>query len=92
MADPVWMEIFASWDAAKLAAHVAELEKHISVYSMQGVGNKTYQKDLNELKGQLSAAVRVTKERGMPSGQSAGIIDFSRVSNPPTPSNLPSWP
>jgi hypothetical protein len=88
MANPEWMEIFRSWDAGKLAAHVAELEKHISVYSMQGVGQKTYQKDLAELRGQLSAAVRIQTERGQGGNQSVGIVDFSGISNPP----IPRWP
>ena len=88
MANPEWMEIFRSWEPVKLAAHVAELEKQISVFAMQNVGQKGYTKDLGELRGQLSAAVRIQTERGLPANQSVGVTDFSRISDSPIP---PRW-
>ena len=79
MANPEWMEIFRSWDAPKLAVHVAELEKQISVFSTQNIGQKGYTKDLAELRGQLSAAVRIKNECSQSRNQSSGIVDFSRI-------------
>jgi hypothetical protein len=86
MANPEWMEIFRSWEPVKLAAYVAELEKQISVFATQNVGQKGYTKDLGELRGQLSAAVQIQTERGLPPNQSVGVTDFSRASNVPLPS------
>ena len=90
MANPEWMEIFRSYAPAELDAHVVELKKQISVFSAQNVGQKGYTKDLAELRGQLSAAIRIGTERGQSGrNQSCGVVDFSRVSNAGIP---PRWP
>jgi len=79
MASPEWLEIFRSWAPEKLAAHMARLEGQISVFTSQAVGQKNYTKDLAELRGQLSAAVRVQNERSKPGERGFGITDFSRI-------------
>ncbi len=79
MASPEWLEIFRSYAPDELAAHVGTLKRQISVFTQQAVGSKSYVKDLRELKEQLSAAVRVQKERAQPGNPAVGITDFSRL-------------
>lgn len=81
MASPEWLEIFRSYTGEELAAQITELKKQVSVFSSQQVGSKSYTKDLGELRGQLSAAIRVQKERSQEPGvnQSVGVTDFSRI-------------
>jgi len=81
VANPEWLEIFDNWDGPKIQKHITELEEQISVFTSQGVGQKNYVKDLAELRGQLSAAYRVLKNRRQPLGSNPGfgISDFSNV-------------
>lgn len=79
MANPEWLEIFRSYGVEELAGHIANLKQEISVYATQQIGSKSYTKDLAELRGQLSAAVRVQKERSTRGNPSVGIADFRRV-------------
>ena len=78
MANTEWLEIFRVWPPEKLASHVGKLEEQIEVFSSQQIGSKSYVKDLGELRGALSAAARVVKERTRPN-PGAGIIDFSNI-------------
>lgn len=78
MASPEWLEIFREWDAAKLQAHIQNLEEQISVFTTQQVGQKSYVKDLAELRGQLSSAYRVKKERANRGNPGVFVTDFSR--------------
>lgn len=77
MANTEWLEIFRSWDLPKLQAHEAKLEEQISVFSSQGVGSKNYTKDLGELRGQLSALVRVKGEKSGKAAPRVIVTDFS---------------
>jgi hypothetical protein len=79
MASPEWLEIFRSYSPEALAAQVEELKKQVSVFTSQQVGSKSYTKDLGELRGQLSAAIRIQNERANPGQAGFGITDFSRV-------------
>lgn len=80
MAAPEWIEIFRdAYSAAELDARIAELKKEISVYSAQAVGQKNYQKDLKELKDQLSAAVRVKMQRAGKAGPRVTVTDHRQV-------------
>lgn len=80
MASPEWLEIFRSYTPEELAAQIVDLKKQVSVFTSQQVGSKSYTKDLGELRGQLSAAIRVQKERANPRGNPGfGITDFSKV-------------
>jgi len=78
MASPEWLEIFRSYTPDELAAQVAALKAQVSVFSQQAIGQKSYTKDLNELRGQLSAAIRVQNERSQPSDSNpcVGTMDF----------------
>ena len=60
---------------------MTDLKGQISVFSQQTVGGKSYVKDLNELRGQLAAAIRVQNERSLPPRYNYGVgsMDFSRV-------------
>lgn len=80
MASPEWLEIFRSYTPEDLATMVTDLKKQIGVFTSQQVGSKSYTKDLGELRGQLSAAIRVQNERANPRGNPGfGITDFSGV-------------
>lgn len=76
MASPEWFEIFRSYTPEELATHISSLKQEISVYAAQAVGSKSYTKDLAELRGQLSSAIRVQNERAGVS-PNTGITDFS---------------
>ena len=81
MASPEWLEIFRSYTPQELADQIATLKRQVSVFTQQSVGGKSYVKDLAELRGQLSAAVRVQNERGQPADENygVGVTDFSRI-------------
>lgn len=79
MANPEWAAIFRNFTPDELAAQITELKKQISVYSAQSVGNKSYTKDLAELRGQLSAAYLVQQERSNRRDPGYGVTDFSRI-------------
>lgn len=79
MASPEWLEIFRSYTADELSAHIADLKKEISVYAVQQIGSKSYTKDLAELRSQLSSAVRVRGERSSSAPSAAGVGDFTGV-------------
>ena len=80
MASTEWLEIFRSYTPTELAAQVTDLKKQISVFTSQTVGQKSYTKDLTELRGQLSAAIRVQNERAHPKDNPGfGITDFSGI-------------
>ena len=63
MASPEWMEIYRSYSPADLAAAIVTLRSQATLYSQQAMGNKSYSKDLAEVKNRLHAATRVTNER-----------------------------
>ncbi len=77
MASPEWVEIFESYSPEELAAQITKLKDQVSVYSQQAIGNKSYTKDLAELRGQLAAAGRVQKARTLKGDHSRGVSDFS---------------
>ena len=80
MASPEWLEIFRSYTADELASHVVSLKKQITVFSSQTVKDKSYTKDLGELKSQLSSAIRIQTERRQPPGSSRmTVADFSGI-------------
>jgi hypothetical protein len=81
VANPEWIEIFRSYTPEELSAHVQKLKGQISVFTAQQIGSKSYTKDLNELRGQLAAAVRVRNERGAStvSNPFVGVVDFSGI-------------
>jgi len=78
MASPEWLEIFRNWDGPKIRLHIERLERQISVFTEQAVGQKSYVKDLAELRGQLSAAYRILKEQSGRGNPSTFVTDFSR--------------
>ncbi len=90
MASPEWIEIFRSYTQDELFAHVAKLKQNISVFSQQAVGSKSFTRDLNELRSQLAAAVRVQNERSQGSrvNQSVGVTDFRFINGPVDPRRL----
>lgn len=79
MANPEWLEIFRSFTPDELTAHVTALKEEISVYATQAIGQKSYTKDLGELRGQLASAIRVQTERANSTTQPGFMLtDFSR--------------
>ena len=76
MANPEWLEIFRSYEPSELEEKITELKGQISVFVSQQVGQKNYTKDLAELRGQLSAAVRVRNERRGNRGPRSWVTDF----------------
>lgn len=79
MANPEWVEIYSTYSPAELQVRIDELRKSVSVFTQQSSGSKSYVKDLAELRGQLSAAVRVQKMRSTRENYGRGVTDFSRM-------------
>lgn len=74
-----WVETFRSWTAEELAAHIVSLKGQLSIFSSQGVGSKSFTRDLAELRTQLSAATRAMTEKNQTNVGSSGVTDFSCV-------------
>ena len=81
MANAEWLAIYRTYTPDELTAEVARLKQQNTEFSQQQVGGKGYTKDLAELRGKFSAAVRVQQERGLIPGQTGGfmVTDFSGV-------------
>lgn len=78
MASSSWQEIYESYSASELAAEIAALKKRNTGFSAQGSpSGKSYQADLNELREQLAAAIRVQANRGSGAVGRVGLVDFS---------------
>lgn len=79
MANPEWLEIFRSYSGDELTTRIVELKEEVSVYASQQIGSKSYTKDLGELRGQLSAAIRIQNERrNSTTNPGVMVTDFSR--------------
>lgn len=76
-----WIMVMRSWTPDYLATFITNLQGQMSIFSAQGVGQKNFQRDLNELSLQMAAAVYVQQERCQPAWKNAGvgITDFSQL-------------
>ncbi len=82
MASPQWLEIYQSYSADELTAEIIALKARNTGFVSQGSPTgKNYQADLNEMREQLSAAVRVQTEMGGGGQPRSGVVDFSRMSD-----------
>jgi hypothetical protein len=79
MAASDWVEIYATYTEADLWAEVEELKKHAAPLSSQSVGNKSFTKDLREVRDRLQAAVRVLRARSSRAEDFTAVADFSGV-------------
>ncbi|MEA3210966.1 MAG: hypothetical protein QOE70_4023 [Chthoniobacter sp.] len=84
MADTEWLETFRGYTDPALLVELDRLRASVSVFTQQAVGQKSYTKDLQALKDQLSSATRVAGERGLivvtvPRGAKFHVTDFSRL-------------
>jgi hypothetical protein len=78
MASSSWQEIYESYSVSELAVEIAALKKRNTGFSAQGSpSGKSYQADLNELREQLAAAIRVQTNRGGAATPRVGVVDFS---------------
>lgn len=74
-----WLETYKSYDGDELQDRIDELKSQISVFSSQGIGSKTFTRDLGELRDQLAAATRAKRELGQPNVGNSGTTDFSQT-------------
>lgn len=81
MASTDWMEIYRDYTGEELDAEITRLKKEATLYTAQNVGDKGYQKSLDEVRNRLHGGIRVRNERRNSSGQnpSWGVPDFSGV-------------
>lgn len=64
MAAEQWMEIYRSYGGEELASEITTLQKDLSGgFRSQGSGSVQHERDLQELRDRLQAAVRVKNER-----------------------------
>ena len=90
MASSSWQEIYESYSAAELAVEIAALKKRNTGFSAQGSPSGTsYQADLNELREQLSAAIRVQTNRSGAGVPRVGVVDLSGMGYQDWPSVEP---
>lgn len=98
MSDGDWLAIYRTYDSASLQARIDALKAEISVYASQSIGQKSYEKNLQELKLQLSAAIRAQQERRFASNSQIyeGTVDFTFVNSESPPygglPNSANWP
>lgn len=85
MASSEWIEIYRSYSAEELAEEIADLKlqlKRASGINSQGIGSKSYQRDLLHLQNRLHAAIRVQRLGSITSQRDSnmwGIPDASGV-------------
>lgn len=77
MADVAWIEIYSSYTSDELTDAIDRLKGEISIYRTQSLGSKSFERDLQELKNQLQAAIRV--KGTLPQTGNSGVMDFSGV-------------
>lgn len=69
MAAEQWMEIYRAYTGAELVTEITTLQKDVAGgFSSQGSGSVQHQRDLQELRDRLQAAVRVKNERANRNG------------------------
>lgn len=80
MADGSWLLIYRSYSTDDLSTEHDNLIGQLTTLSSQTVGNKSFTRDLRELKNRLEAVVFVMNERGLPYGYIRNIVfDFSGI-------------
>ena len=84
MAAEAWMEIYRAYTSDELNAEIVQLKKDVrGSFSGQGHGGTSHQRDLQELRDRLQAAVRVSNEKSKGPSRGTwkvGQVDFSRNS------------
>jgi hypothetical protein len=79
MASLDWQEIYRDYDPSELDAEINRMKHEATLYTAQNLGDKGFQKNLDEVRNRLHGAIRVRNERRGRGGPSFGIPDFSGV-------------
>jgi hypothetical protein len=79
MASTDWQEIYRDYSPEEVEQEIERMKREATLYTAQNLGDKAYQKSLDEVRNRLHAAIRVRNERRGRGGPSWGVPDFSGV-------------